>query len=99
MPHTDWRITAAHELEAGDFAVELELGDEDYATALLEVCNRTPRDVFDPHVRVVSCSSAAARAWLEAPEHEYAIGYRCIQGHERVRFGRAMRLLRGELAS
>jgi hypothetical protein len=86
-----WVITCAVEddYEAGTYVLALEGADGELVTATVDVRNRASRSArhesFDPSVSVVRCSSAAAREWLEALEHEYEIGEACVLGVYRRR--------------
>lgn len=99
-----WLITHVHRLPDGeDFSLELVAGD-DLALAMVSIVDRAE---YDPQLTVKSCTDQGARAWLEALEHERMVIDVCLAADEyRVQLkrelaacGRAMRLLRGELAS
>lgn len=78
-----WRITSVSRAGSSLYDVELELGENgDVATATLAVGNRASRSAAhepaDWAIAVELCDDERARAWLEAPGHEYAIGDTCV---------------------
>jgi hypothetical protein len=81
-----WTITRAVEddYEPGCYTLALEGANGELVTACVDVHDRASRssrhEPFDPSVTVQRCSSAAAREWLEAPEHEYEVGEACVFG-------------------
>ena len=76
-----WRITHAHELPDGEFSLELEL-DGLGELAMVELVSRaSSADPYAyPAVNVVSCTSDAAREWLEADESARAVWRACEFG-------------------
>jgi hypothetical protein len=58
---TAFRITHVHEFADGDLAIDLDDGEH---AALVTLVDRKGRDV---ELTVQSCTSAAARVWLEDP--------------------------------
>lgn len=79
-----WRIVDVRAVAGSLYDVTLEAGDKDrYAYATLCVGNRAARGTHEPAdwaVRVEWCPDDGARAWLQADEHEYAIGSTCVMG-------------------
>ena len=62
----------------GEYALSLSRSDGVHARAVIRVrSHRESCAGFDPSVAVLRCTDADARAWLEAPEHEYFVGEFC----------------------
>lgn len=79
-----WQITHAHELLCGEYSLELELelGGGECELAMVELVSRaTSADPYAyPAVCVVSCTSDAARDWLEADESVREVYSACERG-------------------
>lgn len=72
----DHRITHAHHMPCGDYALELEpVSGGEMELALVEVVDRKGHDVG---VWVTSCTGAEARAWLEDATNASRIAEACV---------------------